>query len=400
MSEITGIVCEYNPFHRGHEYQINLVREMGYAVVCVMSGNFVQRAQTAIADKYLRAKCAVECGADLVLELPVSHATASAERFAYGGVSILNRLFPQASLTFSSECGDADLLAEAASNLASPIFEERLSARLVSRAAPYPIARQEVYEELFGKCDLLSEPNDILAIQYLTAIKRLNSNIKPNVIKRVGSSYKDTTVPDSTIFASATAIRKLISEGELDRARFYMPSKVYNILEDSYALKYIPSMTYIATAILLKLQQMSRDNLLSAPDVNEELADRIIKASRRCVDLSGLHDAVATRMYTSARIRRCILTAFLGITAEDVNTPPQYTVLLAASRRGCELLGHIRKTAELPIITKPSDTDKLPQSALGAYAKNMWADTVYGMASPTRRSADYFIKCKPYIKKD
>lgn len=345
-----GIVAEYNPFHAGHAYHIaETRRRLGdCAVVAVMSGNFVQRGDCAILDKWRRAAAAVEGGADLVLELPTVWAASSAERFAFGAVSILKEAGVDA-LSFGSESGDAAALNRAAACLDSDVFQAGLR-RFLNEGMPFAACRQAVAAALLGEegAACLSNPNDNLGVEYLKAAHRLGFEPEVIAVPRVGAAHDGGNHPE---FPSASHLRKKILAGELP--------------EENPA-----SLRYNERAVLARLRTMSPADFEALPDSGEGLANRLADAARRAVTLEELYDLAKTKRYAHARIRRMVLWAWLGLRESDRPGYPPYLRVLAANGRGREVLRELK--TELPVITKPTHGKGLPLLELEAQCTDLY----------------------------
>ena len=322
-----GIICEYNPFHTGHAKQIRLVREVlgeEIAVVCLMSGNYVQRGAPAIVDKSLRAKSAILSGADLVLELPVTYALSSAEGFAAGGVSILGKFCDY--LCFGSESGDADSLMQTARTLLRDDFSPLLKAEL-EKGLSFPAARQKALEAMGGNGDMLSLPNDILGVEYCKAIVSQGSSMRPLSIRREGSYHAEAPDPENP---SATSVRKLMLEHK--NWRSYLPNRA--LLENA------PLHTLSAgeRAILSRLRTMTDEEFEALPYGSEGLWRKFMHACRSCNRLEEIVAATKSKRYTLTRIDRMVMCAFLGITKDILEAPAPYTRVLAFNDTGRSVL--------------------------------------------------------------
>ena len=334
---ITGIICEYNPLHLGHRKQLDHLKSQGHDVVCLMSGNFVQRGAPAIVDKIARAEAAVRCGADLVLELPVTAALSSAEGFAAEGVRILSHFCDE--LCFGAETADRDCLTNLAAALLSPEFPEHLLAEL-DKGLSFPAARTAALEAMSLDAAPLNTPNNILAVEYCKAILAQDSAMKPMPILRRGS-YHDT-LPDAEN-PSATAIRAMMpGRSWLD----YIPAKAHAPLSAA------PIHTLAAgeRAMLCKLRTMTDAEFEVLPYGSEGLWHKLMRAARTETTLEEVATAVKSKRYTRTRIDRMILCAFLGLTAADLATPAPYARVLAFNDRGREILKTARQTFDLPNI--------------------------------------------------
>ena len=327
--KIIGIICEYNPLHLGHKKQIDWIRSQfseKCAIVCLMSGNFVQRGSPAIVDKSLRAKAAILSGADLVLELPVTYALSSAEGFAAGGVSILGKFCDY--LCFGSESGSADALMTTARALLSEQFPPLLRSRL-EEGMSFPAARAAALQDLGLDSDLLDNPNDILAVEYCKAILSQATAMQPLVIRREGSYHAQQADPDNP---SATALRQLMHSGEVWEP--YIPEKA----GDCFRQARLHSLEAVERAVLGRLWTMTDEEFEALPYGSEGLWRKFMHASRSFATLEEIISATKSKRYTRTRIQRMVLCAFLGITKEMLDSPAPYTRVLAFNGTGRSVL--------------------------------------------------------------
>lgn len=389
-NRISGIICEFNPLHNGHAALLkHLKRDADERIICVMSGNFVQRGDIAVLDKWSRARLALENGADLVLELPLPWAMSGAERFAFGGVSLLDALGCVDRLAFGSECGEAAPLMRIAEYLGSPQFSADIRPHL-SAGLPFAAARGKAIETALGAdCAALNEqPNNILGIEYCKALLHRGSAIEPYTIPRVAVDH-DAPHASGT-FASASLIRRLSAAGE-DVAAFVPESTEIRIRTLRAVEQYPANLSYLERAVLAFLVTLSPDQLRAAPDVSEGIENRILAAAGTVSTLAELYDAVKTKRYSHARIRRIVLSAFLGLTRDLPDAPP-YLRVLGMSERGAEIL----RTAKpaLPYVTRPADVKKLSADAQHVFALEARADDLYSLCTARRRPAglDYTEK--------
>lgn len=326
-----GIICEYNPFHNGHLRQLRLIREhygQDAAIVCLMSGNYVQRGAPAIADKSLRARAAVLSGADLVLELPIGITLSSAEGFASGGVRILSRCCD--ALCFGTESMDSDALHQAARALLCPAFPALLKQAL-ARGCSFPAARQAALQKM-GLSGEFSNPNDILGIEYTKAVLAQQSGLELFPIAREGAYHAQNVTPDAP---SATAVRRQLLSGGLWRDA--VPADTAALLEGA------PLHTLEAgeRAIAARLRTMTEEEFSDLPHGSEGLWRKLMKASRTCSNLSSIIEATKSKRYTRTRIDRMIMCAFLELRRESIGEIPPFIRVLAFTDRGrCILRDH------------------------------------------------------------
>ena len=343
---ITGIICEYNPFHLGHRKQFNIIRDRkgdDEAIVCLMSGDFVQRGHPAIIHKSLRAKAAILAGADLVLELPVTAALASAEGFAARGVQILSPFCD--SLCFGAESDDPNALTTIAQALLSDGFPPLLRAQL-DKGLSFPAARQAALEEMGLNGDLVTLPNNILAIEYCKAILAQRSAMTPFPILRQGS-YHDTAPDENN--PSATAERELLkTDGSWSD---YIPAEVRPVFENAV----LHTISAGERAILARLRTMDDAEFEALPYGSEGLWRKLMHAARRESTLEDILTAVKSKRYTRSRLDRMVMCAFLGLSEADLAAPAPYVRVLALNDRGREILKNARKTGHFPNIGERVD---------------------------------------------
>ncbi len=344
--KVVGIICEYNPFHLGHEKQIcQIHREFGEdcGIVCLMSGNFVQRGAPAIFDKSLRAQAALLSGADLVLELPTNYALSSAEGFASGGVKILSHFCDY--LCFGAETGNKENLLSTAKALLSPDFSTALRAEL-DKGISFPAARQSALESIGSDASLLTKPNDILALEYCKAILVQDSTMEPLPIYREGS-YHDNLPDESN--PSATALRNLAINGQ-DFLPF-VPKTTQSVFENA------PIHTIAAgeRAILAKLRTMTDDAFASLPYGSEGLWRKFMHACRSQATLEEIITATKSKRYTRTRIDRMVMCAFLGITQQLLTQDAPYVRVLGFRKNGTSILKKARQFGLFPHIGEKID---------------------------------------------
>ena len=336
-----GIICEYNPFHLGHWKQFEHIRRKcgpDTVIVCLMSGNYVQRGMPAVFDKSFRARAAIDCGADLVLELPTIYALSSAEGFAAGGVRILSSFCD--ALCFGSETGNEKALIETAQALLSPEFSPILRKHLESGCS-FPTARQQALQEMGIDASLLSRPNDILAVEYCKAILTLGCDMMPMPIRRDGN-YHDISADSD--HPSATSLRQLLQEGKaLDG---YLPSAAAAVFQNA------PIHTHQAgeRAILSQLRRMDDPEFEALPYGAEGLWRKLMHASRSCGTLEEILAATKSKRYTRTRLDRMVMCAYLGITETLLQSTVPYVRVLGFSDAGIPALKKARETGLFPHI--------------------------------------------------
>lgn len=377
-----GIVAEFNPFHNGHKYLIDSVKGDSDTVTVVMSESFVQRGECACVSPYARTQMALKCGADLVLSLPVPYATASAERFALGGISVLGGLGCVDTLAFGSESGNAEKLKKCADILISDDFSDILEKHLADGVS-FPVARQKAVEEISGSefSEILSSPNNILGVEYIKAINKLGLNIGVKPITRIGVDHDSKT--SNGEFCSASAIRENLIAGKFIGE--YLPEDAREIMVEEIENNKAPAtISNLETAIIYKLRSMTVEDFKGVPDVSEGLEYRLFDAVKNSSYLEEILEKVKTKRYTHSRIRRIIICAFLGIKKSDVLAPVPFIRVLGFNENGAKLLKKAKETATLPIITKASEVFVLGKTAKRVFELECFARDMLSLALPVR----------------
>ncbi len=359
--KIAGIICEYNPFHNGHLFQLKETKQLGAThIIAVMSGNVVQRGDFAIFDKHKRAEIAVKCGADLVVELPVPYSSASAELFSKAAVYILEQLGVVDMLSFGSENGDIDTLKKAAQASESVLSSNRVF-ELISQGLSYPSAIAKAISEGYDKSiyEVFSSPNNTLGIEYIKALNFFESKIQPVTITRNSVSHDSNT--EIGKFASASLLRKYISENkEID---FFVPASTKNTIIDLSESNEITNIRNIEKIIIFKLLTMTKKELDNLPEANNGLSDRLYSALKTATTYQELLDKTKTKCFTLARIRRVICYAVLGITSADFNVLPPFARILAFNDKGCEIMAEMKSKCKIPYSTSLSELSKKSETA-------------------------------------
>ncbi len=393
-----GIVAEYNPFHKGHALHIAKTREIvgeDAAIVCVMSGNFIQRGEPAIFAKHTRAEAALYGGADLVLELPLPYVLASAEKFAMGAMAILDSLGCVDYVSFGSESGNTQELKEAAQILLREDFGEVLRDEL-RVGVSFAEARQRAMERIAGKSmDMMAKPNNILAVEYIKTLAMLGSDIEPLAISRRGAGHDEAQEREG--ICSASAIRAKIRAGE--DASAYMLREANALFEIEQSAGYGPiTMATLEQSVLTRLRMMTEDDFAALPDMSEGLHLRLMRAAKTCGSIDEIYEAVKTKRYALSRIRRAVACAWLGITAADSEGLPPYVRVLAANDKGCRLLKNIKKNAV--VITKPAAARKLDERGRRFFELEAAATDLYvlGGQEPENRRGGTEWEVSPVIK--
>ena len=364
--KIAGIIAEYNPFHNGHLYQIEKTKKElnSDCIIAVMSGNFVMRGEPALFNKFLRAKSAVLNGVDLVIELPVPYALSSAEYFARGGVSILNSLNSVDFISFGAENDNLASLSSLADKLNSEKIKTKVKENQKEGIPVFSaIAREFSHEEN----EILKMSNNILAINYLKALKEINSPITPFPVKRKNTEYNDSLPKDN--FISATGMREFLKEGK-DISPF-MPEAAYNLIKDIspvFEEEFDKAISYI-------LRIKSPDELIKYPDVSEGLENLMAKAVREAFTVKEIAGFIKSKRYAYTRIKRILFNILLDIPKNEREKKPGYARVLGFSERGKELMAYLNKRSEIPIITNPtrSHYDLYPGLSLDLKASDIYS---------------------------
>lgn len=399
--KICGIVAEYNPFHTGHLYQIERVREQigkDCTIVCVMSGNYVQRGDTAIFPKQIRAEAALQCGADLILELPLTWSLAPAERFAQGAIEILHQTGVVQYLSFGSEETDMKALwgiAEAADTVAA----DELQLIWMNQGLSAPAAKQKAMEQILGeKSRVLMRPNAMLAVSYLRAMKKFGSTFRVVPILRQGAEH-DAEIPGQH-FASASFLRDCIKTGEWEKTIRFLPSKAAELFRQAENDGVGPVFFEGGAgerAILSRLRGMSKELFQMLPEAGGGLSQRIWRAVQETDSVVALLQACKIKRYTYAHIRRLIVRAFLDIQKTDFTENIPYLRVLGFSQRGREVLAQMRNRAKCPIVIKFSDGVKLGGEAEHHLKLEARATALYGLCTPRVLHAQQEWRMNPVI---
>lgn len=388
--KICGIVAEYNPLHNGHLYQLQKSKELSGAdyIIIIMGGNFMQRGTPAIMDKYARTKTALSCGADLVLELPSYYATGSAEYFAMGAVSLLDKLGAVTHLCFGSECGDVKLLQKIADILLeeSPEYKECLQSHLRS-GQTYPSARSsaliKIAPELSAHISVLNTPNNILGIEYIKSIMKQNSSIIPLTTKRYGSGYHDMRLGINQ--SSATALRQALWSGVgLSELRNQMPEASFHILDEYLQNNHLLHLNDFSEILYYKLLAERDKGYSDYVDVSPALSDRICNNLYNFKGYESFCDLLKTKEVTYSRISRCLYHILLNMHKDDLDnymnnlgiTP--YARVLGFRKEAAPLLSEIDKHTRIPLVTKLADASgQLSEAAYEMLKKEITINDIY-----------------------
>lgn len=391
MDRVLGIVCEYNPFHNGHLYHIIQSKKMTGAdyTIAIMTGNFTQRGDVSIVDKWSKTEMALLAGVDLVIELPLLYSISSAENFADGAIKILNSLKIVNNIAFGSETRDINILDRVAEILCyEPKEYQTLLSHELSKGLSYPKARENALmmylNDVRRFANVLSAPNNILGIEYLKALRKSKSPILPVCIPRIGAGHNDTTY--SKNIANATTVRNLVASHRYDTLEFkrLVPISTYSILSENIKKGHIiTGLHNFEKEIIYTLRRMSILEIANLPDVSEGLEYKLKNAANSCNSLVEFFNIVSSKRYAKTRISRILVYALLGITKKDMQlskSAPPYVRVLGFNRHGQKLLSMISEAnPKLPLITsvkkfEESNKNKHIQSML---AKDIWATDVY-----------------------
>lgn len=405
MSRVIGVVAEYNPFHNGHYYHLQATKEITGAEYCVavISGNFTQRGDTSIVNKWAKAYMAICGGADLVIELPTVYSISSAENFASGAVKILDNLKVVDAISFGAEANDLATL----NNIANVLYEEpkaytNILSHELKKGISYPAARENALmmylNDIKRYANTLSSPNNILAIEYLKALKIQKSKLEPIMIRRKKVYYNDNKIVDD--FASATAIRKLLQGGEYANLRKVIPRSSYTIIgQESRKGGMVLSLSKYEKEIIYTLRKMTVEEIAELPDVSEGLQFAIKNAANEANNLKDLISNIKSKRYTQTRIQRILLYALLGIDKklmENSRKVVPYVRVLGFTQKGKSLLSEIsRRNPKLNIITslkKYMDQNQNKNKVLAEMLeKDIFATDVYtlGYIGDSKANLDF-----------
>lgn len=391
MEKVLGIISEYNPFHNGHLYHLNESKKItscNYSIA-IISGNFTQRGDTSIIDKWSKAQMALECGVDLVIELPVLYAVSSAENFAEGAIKILDSMKIIDYLSFGAETDNINTLDAIAEVLCNePKEYKNILSLQLDKGLSFPKARENALmmylNDVRRFANTLSGSNNILGIEYLKALKKFKSNIKPISIKRIGSNYNENTFNSN--FASATAIRNVLYNNDITPLKSVLPESSFEILLDNLKRGHtVNNLSCFDKEILYNLRKMSIEEIAHLPDVSEGLEHLLKKAANSCNSVIELLNIVNSKRYTKTRLQRILIYALLGITKKDMKmskTASPYIRVLGFNENGKKLLSTISNSnPKLPIITsmkKFADTST-NKSINNMIYKDIWATDVYSL---------------------
>ncbi len=388
---ISSVIAEFNPFHNGHAYLLKQARKNSQAVIAVMSGNFVQRGDIAVYPKHLRTMYALNNGADMVIALPAGWSMSGAENFAFGGVSLLKNTKIVDRIVFGCETDEPKRLFETADILASAGLNERIKFYL-SDGITYAAARQKAVREISDCCaDILSSPNNILAVEYISAMNKLNFSAEILPVRRIGVDHDSSFTTDG--FSSASHIRKLIIDGEDFSA--FVPRNILEAMKNNE----FADISLIDNALMFKLRSLSLEQIKLLPDISEGIENRIFDTIKYASSLEDLCERIKTKRYTYSRIKRIILSACFGIDASCLKKEPPYIQVLGVNNTGKALLSAMIKKADIPIVVSNKDINSLSDFAKAVFEKEACADDLYGLAFKTRKNSGAAYT-QPLIKID
>ena len=396
-----AIISEYNPFHTGHKHHIDKIREEfgdDCTIVAIMSGNYTQRGEVAIADKTLRAKLAVINGINLVLEIPFPFSISSAEFFAKSGVKIADSLGNIDYISFGSECGDINKIKKAANVLNSLEFKDIFLKLSSDENKGYPKLCEDAYKVLCPDDSFSFTANNILAIEYIRALNSCNSDIKPHTVMRSGAGYNDSQI-GSFSHQSAMAIREKIRDLDFS-ALNYIPNIENNTLISLLQSGEIPTdINKISTALISFFRLNPPLENSDIQDANDGLYNRLHNLSFGANDISSLLELSETKRYTKARIRRAMLNSYFGVTSSEVKKLPHYTQVLAMDKKGMLVLKTVRKQEEFKILTKPSDYKNFNDVQMHQKLLSDKADSIFELTKPAPVPKRTWLTFTPFIKK-
>lgn len=375
--KISAVICEFNPLHMGHKLLLDRMKTVSDGIVCVMSGNFVQRGEPAILDKWERGRLALQNGADLVVELPLPWACSGAEHFAAGGVALTEALHCDL-LVFGSEVPDLTLMDAAAEALLSPKFSKAFS-ETPDKGLAFAQRREAALRSVLGETasSLLQKPNCILGIEYLKAIRRQNAALTPMAFPREGAGHDRTA--EKQEYRSAGELRRLLHTG--GKLTGLVPENVSVTLDQLLSSGHCPaSLSWLERAILCKLRAMKPEEFSALPDLSEGLENKLHAAAREARSLEELYSLVKSKRYSHARIRRLVMSAFLGISSGLPELPP-YLRVLGMTETGARILKHA--SPELPVAVRPADFERLGGGFAELFRLEARADDLYALAFPT-----------------
>ena len=375
---VCAIIAEFNPFHNGHAYLIEQVRNYGYThIIVVMSGNFVQRGEPAIFSKDVRALTALKNNVNLVIELPVSKVIATAEKYANSGINLISSLGCVDAIAFGIESENFESILKIENALRTESFSELLKINL-SKGISFATAREKSLKEIIGKENLkdeLKHGNNILAVEYVKAIKNMKLPFEILGIKRLEN-------PD--FYLSASKIREMINSKNINYEK-YIPPFSHCLIKEKILKREAPANIFASnseSAIISRLRGLDIQNISDLPDISEGIENRIFKEIKKSTSVNELLFNIKTKRYALSRIRRIILSAFVGLTCKQSDNPLSYIRVLAMDNKGKEILKTIKQKSKLPIITKYKDVFKCSERVREDFKKESIFNDFYGLLTP------------------
>lgn len=366
---LTGIIAEFNPLHKGHKYLIDEAKKRG-AVAVAISGNFVQRGDTAIAEKAVRCEAALKSGADLVVELPVLWSMSTAQNFALGGVSLLKYCGCD-EIMFGSENGDIEALKKTAEILISEPFKEKLNYEL-KKGITFASARENAAVACGADGTIFKGANNNLGIEYIIAAKRNGYNIDFSTISRKGADHDSL---DEAEFVSASLLRQKLLANDRAFCQKYMNEDILSLFSEEK----LSDIKRIDRAILSVLRTKTKNELSILPDLSEGVENKLFSAIRVADSLESMYNEIKVKRYTLARIRRLVLSAFIGARNDYFMKPPPYVRVLGFNKTGKQILSERLSNAKVPVITRTADINLLSSSAKTVFDTECRATDLYGL---------------------
>ena len=381
---LSGIIAEFNPLHTGHQLLIDTAKKDG-VVACVISSNFVQRGDVAIAEKRIRTEMALNAGADLVLEMPTAYSCSTAQNFAFAGVSILDAIGCD-SLLFGSESGNICDLEKASEILNTPEFSEKLKQNLEG-GVTFAAAREKAAKECGLKTDILNKPNNNLAVEYINAIKSINSKMQYKTVSRKGAAHDSK---DIEAFVSASLLREKLISGDYDFCEKYISAENLKLLKSEN----IADIKNIENMLLGILRTKSIDELKKLPDISEGVENKLFSAIKTATTLDELYSLIKVKRYTHARIRRLVISAALGLDDSFFIKTPPYIRVLGFNKKGEEILKQIRKKSKIPLILRAKEIEGLSDNAKKLFELEITATDLYMLSLNKPRECGFEYKAK------
>lgn len=366
---LTGIIAEFNPLHNGHKYLIDEAKKRG-AVAVAISGNFVQRGDTAIAEKSVRCEAALKAGADLVIELPVLWSMSTAQNFSLGGVSLLKYCGCD-EIMFGSEAGDIKVLEKAVDILLSEPFKEQLEKEL-KKGITFAKARENAAVACGADGEIFKGANNNLGIEYILASKQNGYDMAFSTVARKGAAHDSL---DEAEFVSASLLRQKLLKGEREFCKKYMDEDILSLFSEDR----LSDINRTDRAILSVLRSKTKDELSLLPDLSEGVENKLFSAIRVAESVESLYNEIKVKRYTLARVRRLVLSAFIGATNDYFMKPPPYVRVLGFNKTGKQILSERLSCGVAPIITRTADTEKLDSSAKRVFDTECRATDLYGL---------------------